>query len=275
MASAFRSLGLAVLATLIVAGALYASSQVAGHPLSLSVGSLSDLGVNILEALLVICVALIVRVLLFYVVDSAFASYPSDLVESIKYAVSLIVFSGALVIALSVLTHDPFVLIIAFAGIVVALILATRKLFEDLMVRLALLASTGINIGDQVTIGNDSGRVAEFAIFYTVLRRQDGTFVAIPNRKVLESNVINLARGRTGIKVSDFIDLPLSTDGAKVGQAVRKDLFAAGLKEPHVSWQRGETTGRLTVTVNVNAATDAAKAAKTISAALRKQSTAK
>jgi hypothetical protein len=112
--------------------------------------------------------------------------------------------------------------------------------------------------------------VSEFAVFFTVLRKADGSLVAIPNTTMLKHNIHNFARGKQAIKVTDFTDLPLGADGQKTGVRVREELVTLGIKDPRVTLQKNDSLSRLTVSASVFSATDAGKTAKIINAVLRK-----
>ncbi len=97
---------------------------------------------------------------------------------------SVLIWLGALVMALNELTFNigPLVAGLGVAGL--AFGLGAQSLIKDLLGGLFMLLEDQIRIGDSVTISGTTGSVEEINLRTTVLRSESGTVHIIPNGNV-------------------------------------------------------------------------------------------
>jgi small-conductance mechanosensitive channel len=134
-----------------------------------------------------------------------------------------LVILAAVVYALSLLGVDlgPIMMIMLFAFVLI--FFAGRRLMDNFSAGLVLQAGTLFDVGDQVSIGTDSGTVAEIHGRAVIIETPDGKQVHVPNGKVLDDVVINLTRlgrRRSTIEVGVEYGTDLASAGAAMLEAV-------------------------------------------------------
>ena len=129
---------------------------------------------------------------------------PEYVVQLVVKATGWLVVLIAAVYALSLLGVDLGPVVILLLIIALVVFFAGRSLMDNFAAGLVLQAGTLLDVGDQVTIGDESGTVAEIHGRAVRIDTVDGRQVHIPNRNVLENVVVNLTRNgrrRTTIEV--------------------------------------------------------------------------
>jgi small-conductance mechanosensitive channel len=134
-----------------------------------------------------------------------------------------LVILAAVVYALSLLGVDlgPIMMIMLFAFVII--FFAGRRLMDNFSAGLVLQAGTLFDVGDEVSIGADSGAVTEIHGRAVIIETADGKQVHIPNGKVLDDVVINLTRlgkRRSTIEVGVEYGTDLAAAGTAMLEAV-------------------------------------------------------
>ncbi|MEM2967589.1 MAG: mechanosensitive ion channel, partial [Candidatus Caldarchaeum sp.] len=74
-----------------------------------------------------------------------------------------------------------------FIGIVIGF--ASQQVLGQAVSGLFLLISRPFKVGDQVVLGGDEGVVEDVSTLFTVVRKNDGTKVLIPNNTIIGGKI--------------------------------------------------------------------------------------
>lgn len=138
----------------------------------------------------------------------------------------------ALFIAENVFNADvtSFLAGLGIAGLAVSL--AAQDSIKNFFGSITIFVDQPFNVGDRVTMSGFEGTVEEIGFRSTKLRTLTGNVVTIPNSKIVDSSVENVAR-RPNIRRMFVLNVTYDTPPEKVRQAVQivKDVLA----EPQVA----------------------------------------
>jgi small-conductance mechanosensitive channel len=224
-----------------------------------------------LSAAFILAGALLVRVVALELVNRWFANYPADATRILRSSITAVLLAAAGVLIVSILTHDPLVFSIALAAALLGVFYAMRGVLEDVALRFWLLANPFVNIGDLVVVEGEEGRVIEFGLIYTVLRRRsDNALVLIPNSHMVASKVVNLSQAPLHLRVQDGVVVRAPPESAAHWEGrLRGELEREGVRGARVEakpFGRGEL--KLTATVRVEDAEHVPAVSKQVSKAL-------
>lgn len=166
--------------------------------------------------------------------------------------------------------------LLAPAGVAIGF--GMTELLSNFVSGLLLFVERPVRVGDVVTIGDVEGDVKAISIRATVVRTREGISIIIPNRRLIEENVINWSHGeartRLGVKVgvaygSDVpvvkrVLLDVAKREGRILERPRPEVSFLGFGESELSfellvWLRTPDPGfRRRVLSDMNSAIDAA-----------------
>ena len=129
--------------------------------------------------------------------------------------------------------------LLAPAGVAIGF--GMTEILSNFVSGLILFLERPLKVGDIITVGDVEGDVTAISIRATVVRTRDGISIIIPNRRLIEENVINWSHGepRTRLRVS--VGTAYGTD---VGLAKKVLLEVAEQDRRVLSTPRPEVTFR-------------------------------
>ncbi len=129
--------------------------------------------------------------------------------------------------------------LLAPAGVAIGF--GMTEILSNFVSGLILFLERPLKVGDIITVGDVEGDVTAISIRATVVRTRDGISIIIPNRRLIEENVINWSHGepRTRLRVS--VGTAYGTD---VGLAKKVLLEVAEQDRRILSTPRPEVTFR-------------------------------
>ncbi len=197
----------------------------------------------IIGSALVLVAAFILRTALVLLAEKAMARYPVDLVESAKTIISAAIASLSILFFIAIFSNNLFIVSFFVAGFILALLFASRDVIQDFVMRLMLLSTPSMNIGDYIQVGDVRGRIIEFGALYTNIRRDDNSIVCVPNKLILSSNVINFSKS-PHLRFQDSVELDVGRGEADaLARRIQGELVLAGFKKTKVThMQVGERT---------------------------------
>jgi small-conductance mechanosensitive channel len=110
----------------------------------------------------------------------------------------------------------------AVLGLVVGF--AARTMIANAVAGVVIAITQPVRIGDQVTIGEREGRVADLSLTYTKVDTGDGDMVIIPNEQLTTDKLVNNSRGSARAPAVTSIWVPPAIDL----DAARAAIEAAG-----------------------------------------------
>ncbi|MEW6329088.1 MAG: mechanosensitive ion channel domain-containing protein [Candidatus Micrarchaeota archaeon] len=197
----------------------------------------------VIGSALVLVGALILRTALLLLAEKAMARYPVDLIESAKTTITATIVSLSFILILAIFTNSIFVVSFFVVGFVIMLLYASRDIIEDFVIRLVLLSTPSMNLGDYVQIGDVRGRIIEFGAMYTSIRKDDNSIVCMPNKLILSSNVVNFSKS-PHLKFQDSVELEVGrVEAEALARRIQEEMERAGFKKTRVTHiQVGERT---------------------------------
>lgn len=117
----------------------------------------------------------------------------AETISSMLYALGNIFLWGVVVILVLGIIGIDIRPIIAGAGIFAfAVGFGSQALVKDFISGIFIIAENQFNVGDEVKIGNFSGKVVKFSPRLTILQNKEGSLVYLSNGSI--SNVINISQ---------------------------------------------------------------------------------
>lgn len=148
----------------------------------------------------------------------------------IRYVVFILVFF----IALGILGVRVSWLFGAGIPLLVGIGLGLQSVFKDFVSGLVLLFEGIFKVGDVIEIDHMLAQVRKIDLRTTKVETPDGTYIIVPNSKLLEGNIINWSHNRKETRFSIHITLAYGTDTA----TARHLLFQCISSHTAVSKQR-------------------------------------
>jgi small-conductance mechanosensitive channel len=104
---------------------------------------------------------------------------------------------------------------------------AARTMIANAVAGVVIAITQPVRIGDQVTIGEREGRVADVSLTYTKIDAGNGDMVIIPNEQLTTDKIVNNSRGSARAPAIVSIWVPPATDL----DAARTAIEAAGASD--------------------------------------------
>ena len=109
----------------------------------------------------------------------------------------------------------------AVVGLVIGM--AARTTLGNFIAGLFLAFTQPLRLGDEVQVGDDSGRVSEIALTYTILETPGGARLYIPNEKLASDTITNSTIARQEHLAQVDVPVPLSADLDRVVAALQEE----------------------------------------------------
>lgn len=198
-----------------------------GKYMDMAIAFASDYGLKIIGALVIFIIgkwvakrlqSVVVKLMHKSKIDSTLVSF----VQSIVYILLMIVVILAALNALGVDTTS-FAAILAAAGLAIGL--ALQGTLGNIGSGVLIISFRPFNVGDVVTIGGETGTVAEISMFATILHTPDNKVVTVPNVAVTSGNIVNFSAQDTR-----RLDLTFGIgygDDLKLAKSVLEDIIKA------------------------------------------------
>jgi len=142
-----------------------------------------------------------------------------NMVKTIDKIVSVIIWSIALIIALSILGIDIKALVATLGIGGVALALAGQDTAKNLIGGITILGDRTFRIGDRIIAGGYDGFVEDIGLRSTKLRTLSGRLVTIPNGKLTDASIENITL-ESHRKVVLNLGLTYDTTPEKMSEAI-------------------------------------------------------
>ncbi len=185
------------------------------------VAKLPQIGVALLVILLSYIIARVVRLATRKTL--ARLSTTAHLDVLLSRFISYIIIGVGVIVALGVLGVNMGALIASLGLVSVGLGFAVRDVISNFIAGVILILQRPYKIGDSVTLGEVDGIVEDIRVRDTIIRRNDGRLVFIPNTNIFNNNINNnsLAVARR----SEFIiTIPFKEDLEKAVELIRSSL---------------------------------------------------
>ncbi|MCA9322157.1 MAG: mechanosensitive ion channel, partial [Planctomycetes bacterium] len=104
--------------------------------------------------------------------------------------------------------------LLAPAGVAIGF--GMTEILSNFVSGLILFVERPVKVGDIVTVGDIQGDVRGISIRSTVVRTRDGISIIIPNRKMVEENVINWSHGDAKTRLRASVGVAYGSDVALV-----------------------------------------------------------
>lgn len=220
-----------------------------------------------LSAFIVIS-ALILRYISLLLLEYLMQGYPPDLIRLSKTIATWIVLALTIIFVLAVFA-DRLVILLVLGAFLLTILISSRKFVEDYLVRLQLLLSPQINIGDTIMIDGTMGKVSEFGLLHTSIKCEDGRMLLIPNKDIISTRIYNLSRAPL-LKVQDVLELEVDKKEAQeVAQEIEASLLQQGFANTRMSITRAEKAFRITAVVVVEDPVQVQKASTALTKVLK------
>ncbi len=218
-------LGIAILFSLFLAFKVYITGESGQNVLNY----LAGFGLPVILSAIIIISAVILRHVLFLFLDYFLRDYSPSLMKLSRTIVSLALMFIALILIVAVFTQDHLIILVIVSAFLAIGLISSKNALEDFIARFQLLLNPLIDIGDYVEVEGEKGKIIEFGLLYTALRREDKKIVLIPNREFIQKKVINFSKS-PHLRVQDCIELEVSMKDAlkllkKLEQAIENEGF--------------------------------------------------
>jgi len=148
-----------------------------------------------------------------------------ELVPLIKDSIKLLITLFSLFFILGVIFKFNIASLLAGLGIGgLALALAAQESLKNLISTFTILVDKPFKVGDAISVDGVNGTVENIGFRSTRVRTTDKTFVTIPNRKIVDSNLNNLSL-RTGRKVTTNLGLDFDNSPENINKLVSELQF--------------------------------------------------
>ncbi len=111
--------------------------------------------------------------------------------------ISYVTLTGGFIYALQQLHVDLLPILGALGVIGIALAFAFQNILENFIAGVLLLIRRPIRIGEQVSLTDTEGTVADVNLRAVIIRQVDGKLVYVPNASVINNPIVNLTREGT------------------------------------------------------------------------------
>ena len=150
-------------------------------------------GWNILQGILALIIGVIVCKIILAILKKIFAKTKIDKVAQ-RFLVNFIAFIlylmvGYIMASLWGIPMTGFIALVSAAGLAISL--ALQGSLSNLANGVVLIITKPFKEGDYIQINGQEGNVKEIKMLYTVLTTPDNKTITIPNKTVVESNMIN------------------------------------------------------------------------------------
>lgn len=224
----------------------------------------------ILEAILVLLVAIIIRSVLFIFIDKWLSNYPVDITKSLKTATSVFLISLSIPLILVIFTRDTLILSIVIAGSLLAILISSKDIIEDFIIRFLLLSTSSLNIGDFIQVKDICGRIAEFGLMYTTIRRSDNSLVCIPNKILISNIVVNFSKA-PHLRFQDSIELKIDEkETNEIVNKIQNELALSGFEAPKIDYFMVGENMKFIVSISLDDPTSIQSASKALTKCLKK-----
>lgn len=218
-------MGMALLAALFLVFRAY----VAGETGQTTMEYLKGFGLPAVLSVIILLASIILRHVLFIFLDYLLKDYSPSLMKLSRTMVSMLLIFITLILITAVFTQDHLILSVVVAGVLAIALISSRNAMEDFIARLQLLLNPLIDIGDYIEVEGEKGKVIEFGLIYTAIRRHDKKIVLIPNKEFTNKKVINYSKS-PHLRVQDCVELGVSMREAlkivkKLEQALEDEGF--------------------------------------------------
>lgn len=198
---------------------------------------------NLVEALVVLAVAVLVNALLMAAIDwylhelagRSGGTWDQELGPMVRKLVAIVIYFFALSIVLELFGVSISALV-ATAGVATAAIaLASQETLSNLLGGLAILIDRPFRVNDWIELSDGKvGVVVEIGLRTTRIRQFDGTAIVVPNRDMANTRVINYALPTPEAAIRQTIRVTYDTDIEKAKRVLREVLEShpAVLKDP-------------------------------------------
>lgn len=110
----------------------------------------------------------------------------------VSYVIKIIIFAAGIIVALAILGVNLTALITALGLTGLALGFALQDIIRNFIGGILILIQKPFNIGDQIKMGEVSGKVKRINTRSTIIRTFDGNDVVVPNQNILKENIVCL-----------------------------------------------------------------------------------
>ncbi len=116
-----------------------------------------------------------------------------DSVAFIQKIIFFVLLLMVVVIILSLLKIPLTAFAFISGGVAIGFGFGAKTIIENFLSGWILMSERPIRMGDVVEINGNYGSIIEIGNRSTIIKRNDGAHMAIPNNQILESNIINLS----------------------------------------------------------------------------------
>jgi small-conductance mechanosensitive channel len=128
--------------------------------------------------------------------------FPENLENSvIRFSRWIVYFIGFLVL-LSILGIDLSGLIVGIGALSIAISFATKDIIQNLVSGVMVFGERFFKKGDLIRVRAFEGRVVKISIRSTLIQKEDGTLVSIPNSLIINAPVEKLTKNPPAKKVT-------------------------------------------------------------------------
>ncbi len=164
--------------------------------------------------------------------------------DSVAIIQKVIFFTFLLIVVIFILSFLRIPLT-AFAfisgGVAIGFGFGAKTIIENFLSGWILMSERPIRIGDLVEVDGQYGSVIEIGNRSTMIKRNDGAHMAIPNNQILESQIINLTIKDPDIRTSVRVGVGYDSDPEQVAnllsQVASEHSLVRGTPEPKVIFE--------------------------------------
>ncbi|QYZ79457.1 mechanosensitive ion channel family protein [Methanofollis formosanus] len=206
----------------------------------------SDLDFSFLEGIdwwhlltilvLIVGAAFIAKLLTIYLkkslTDKIKRSQLDLLIKVVNYSVLVL----AALMLLPIFEVELGGLLVAGGFLSIVIGIASQSVLGNLISGVFLIVERPISIGDNISIGDVAGDVADLNIFSTIVKTYDGVYVRIPNETVFTSAITNYV-AHAARRFSYVVGIPYDADAGRAIEIIRAviDEHPFALKNPEPS----------------------------------------
>lgn len=147
------------------------------------------------------------------------------LIQLTKSALQVVMVLGALIYLLSILGFEigPFLTGLGIGGIAIAF--ALQESLGNVFGGISIILDKSVNVGDLVTLEDKtSGKISKIGIRSTKIQTFDNETVIVPNSKLANSNINNIAQPNPIVRVVVPFGVAYGSDVEKVKKIVIKEI---------------------------------------------------
>jgi small-conductance mechanosensitive channel len=223
----------AIISLIIISGVLYPDTDVA----NVSVDFLSDHG-NVVISVIAIVIAVFFATKLVEEIleDYKFKTkkFNPQVVDLFKKAIGYVLWT----IAIITITYSLFALFnlqdvgLLLVGLLIMFILiaalTSYHTLKNIAAGIALMSPSIYDMNERIIVDDGlEGDVVQKNLMFTEIRLTDGTFVNVPNGRLIDTEIFNISRSG-GIDIVIVVPMPFSTPHAEVEGLISKALEKVG-----------------------------------------------